>query len=239
MINKEKLQEYKEKYNPLKERIFHSVVAKEDLERQEKKARQNVRKLDSKIIEKQAKMRLDIMHLREKLKKRYKKNFFLGLGASLFLGLFCVYTFPVAQDLSIIDYILKYGSGLLIFDMACGIAYKTYRNNIHNLPTFTDEDIKTPEVDKLIEERDLAIDKEKEISTTLKIVKDYLTNLKETKVELENLIWCLFYPEDLIDDRKTTPLGLDKWLEINTEEEKVEVGPLLIRENPYNKKKGR
>ncbi len=238
MINKEKLQEYKERYNPLKESIFHSVVAKEDLKRQEKKAHQNVQKLDNKIINKQSKMRLDIMHLREGLRKKYKENFFLGLGASFLLGLFCVYIFPVAKDLSVIDYILKYGFGLLIFAMGSGVAHKSYRINMHNLPTFTDEDIKTPEVDKLIEERDLALEKEKEIKDSLQVISTYLESLKETKENIENLIWQLFYPEDL-DFTRAKPLGLDKWLEINPEEEKVEVGPLLIRDNPYNKKKGR
>ncbi len=229
MINREKLQEYKERYNPLEERIIKSEIVKEDLERQKEKVSHDIKDLDDKIIKKKSKLRLDIMHLRKKLKFKYAGKSVIGFIASVLLGGFVIFTGPVVEDLKIIYYIVKYGLALYCFLMINGVSIFSYYYIISNLPTYDDEDIKNPEVDRLIEERDLARAKEKDIDESLEVIINYISNLKATKEELESLIWNLFYPDDTRNERETPSLGLDKWLDIDPEDERVEVGPILKR----------
>lgn len=238
MINREKLQEYKERYNPLEERILHSEVVKEDLERQKEKTRQDIKDLDDKIIKKKSKLRLDIIQLREELKSKYVGKSVVGLIASVLLGGFVIFTYPVTKDLKIFDYIVKYGFALYSFLMVSGASIFSYYYNISNLPTYNDEDIQNPEVDRLIEERDLAVSREKDINESLKVIINYMSSLKGTKEELESLIWNLFYPDDTRDERETPSLGLDKWLDIDSEDERVEIGPALRRTKLNYKLKG-
>lgn len=238
MVEKEKLESYSKRYEGLKEEIFEASVVRSELERQQIESNNRIIKLSNDISDKQADIYFEIREKKQKkvifLKNRLIRDILADLlGGTLLISIGCI-----VIELPLI-LMLGVSSVITISQIISNIV--RYKKNFNKCSMFNINNsydnkimvlnIGNDEINELDKERSKELSKNNEIQRSLDIVNERLENLGEIKLDIENLIICLFSSLDnIIKNKSDKQNPFYTWLNISYEEEpKLEISSTMKR----------
>ena len=202
MVDEEKLKSYGEKYEEIKGDIVGTSILKEALKRQLVESDSKLAKLANDITDEKASVWFEKNHQLHQKIDYLKKEFKVNIAATVLIK--------------------------TVFDI------KIYNKNIRKYSNVNikESDLKNNKITELNRERDKEYTKNVEIRKSIDIVNERLNELGELKLDLENLIICLFSSLDnIIKNQSSQKKPFATWLNISYEsdEPKLEISSTMKR----------
>ena len=231
MVDEKKLESYSKKYEEIKEEVVEASIIKSDLERQQKVSDAKVVKLSNDISDEKSSTLFEkvnkLHHKANNLNRRLTTDIIFDLvGGTLLIGLgYIVIKLPIYLVLGV--------SSLITISQIISniISYKKNLNKC-SVVNIKESDLINENISNLENELDNELDKNVEIKKSLDIVNDRINNLGEVKLDIENLIICLFSSLDnIIKNKSNQKKPFATWLNISYEsvEPKLEISSTLKR----------
>ena len=202
MVEKEKLESYSKRYEELKEEIVETSIIKGDLERQQVKSDSRLRKLSNNITDEKASVWFEKAHqLRQKddyLNKKFKIN--ISITALIVILMISLGYFVAELPLSLVSI-----ASAVVSVVKTGYDIKKYNKNIKkcSITNIKDSELKSINITKLTEEHSKEMTRNVEIRKSIDVVDKRLSDLAVVKLDIENLIICLFSNLDNIIKNKS------------------------------------
>ena len=231
MVEEKKLESYCKKYEEVKGEIVDTSILKGELERQQKVSDTKISKLSYDISDEKSSIWFEkTRELCNKsifLKNRLKKNILSDLlGGTLLIS---VGYFAIELPLILV---LGISSVITISQIISNIV--SYKKNLNkcSVVNIKDSDLISEDISRLVNEKSKELSKNKEIKDSLDIVNRRLNSLGEIKLDIENLIICLFSNLDnIIKNQSNQKEPFKTWLNISYEEDepKLEISSTMKR----------
>ena len=231
MADEEKLKSYGEKYEEIKGDIVGTSILKEALKRQLVESDSKLAKLANDITDEKASVWFEKNHQLHQKIDYLKKEFKVNIAATVLMVIFILSLGYLVADLpfslvSIAAFIMSVIK--TVFDI------KIYNKNIRKYSNVNikESDLKNNKITELNRERDKEYTKNVEIRKSIDIVNERLNELGELKLDLENLIICLFSSLDnIIKNQSSQKKPFATWLNISYEsdEPKLEISSTMKR----------
>ena len=223
MVDQEKLAEYAKKYEEVKEGVVEASIIKGDLERQQVKSDSRLRKLSNDITDEKASVWFEKAHqLRQKadyLKKKFKIN--ITMTALIVILMISLGYFVAELPLSLVSI-----AAAVVSVVKTGYDIKKYNKNIKkcSITNIKDSELKSINITKLTEDHSKEMTRNVEIRKSIDVVDKRLSDLAIVKLDIENLIICLFSSLDNIIKNKSDEYNpFATWLNINYDEDEIQL----------------
>lgn len=223
MVDQEKLAEYAKKYEEVKEGVVEASIIKGDLERQQVKSDSRLRKLSNDITDEKASVWFEKTHqLRQKadyLKKKFKIN--ITITALIVILMISLGYFVAELPLSLVSI-----ASAVVSVVKTGYDIKKYNKNIKkcSITNIKDSELKSINITKLTEDHSKEMTRNVEIRKSIDVVDKRLSDLAVVKLDIENLIICLFSSLDNIIKNKSDEYNpFATWLNINYDEDEIQL----------------
>ncbi len=236
MVDQEKLAEYAKKYEEVKEGVVEASIIKGDLERQQVKSDSRLRKLSNDITDEKASVWFEKAHqLRQKadyLKKKFKIN--ITITALIVILMISLGYFVAELPLSLVSI-----ASAVVSVVKTGYDIKKYNKNIKkcSITNIKDSELKSINITKLTEDHSKEMTRNVEIRKSINVVDKRLSDLAVVKLDIENLIICLFSSLDNIIKNKSDEYNpFATWLNINYDEDGIQLEISAAMKRTLNKK---
>ena len=236
MVDQEKLAEYAKKYEEVKEGVVEASIIKGDLERQQVKSDSRLRKLSNDITDEKASVWFEKAHqLRQKadyLKKKFKIN--ITITALIVILMISLGYFVAELPLSLVSI-----ASAVVSVVKTGYDIKKYNKNIKkcSITNIKDSELKSINITKLTEDHSKEMTRNVEIRKSIDVVDKRLSDLAVVKLDIENLIICLFSSLDNIIKNKSDEYNpFATWLNINYDEDEIQLEISDAMKRTLNKK---
>ncbi len=231
MVEEEKLRTYNQKYEEVKDEIIEVSILKGNLLKQQNESKNKLKKLANDINDEKSSVWFDkakvLYSKANNLKNRLIRDILSNLlGGTLLISLgYIVIELPLTIVVSV-------SSLITITQVISNI--KRYNKDVKKCSVINIDraNLSSDEIVALSLERDKELDRNLDIRESLDIVNEKLEKLAGLKLDIENLIICLFSSLDnIIKNKSDIQNPFATWLNINYEDDepKLEINNELKR----------
>ena len=232
MVDEEKLKTYSKKYEEIKEEVVGASIIKGNLEKQQKITNTKIDKLSNDISDAKASLYFELVDHKIAKEKELEKNLDRNLVKNLLYGIVLfLLLYPIIRIPLILAIIFATIPALAqsIIDIR---NYYASSKKLESASDYKIDKLKNEEISNLAKELVEELNKKKEIKKGLSIVNERINNLGEVKLDIENLIICLFSSLDnIIKNKSDQKKPFATWLNISYEsdEPKLEISSTMKR----------
>lgn len=231
MVDQEKLEKYIKKYEEIKEGIVEVTILKDMLGRQQIKSDKKLKKLSNNISDEKSSIWFEKSQKLHNKSDYLKKEFNVSIVATALMVIFLLSSGYLVADLPL--------SLVSIFTAIVAIVKTIYDVKKYNkeikkcsIANISDSELKNDKITKLDRERDKEYTKNVEIRKSIDIVNERLNTFAGLKIDVENLIICLFSNLDnIIKNKSDEKNPFATWLDISyvNNEPKLEISSTMKR----------
>ena len=221
MVDEEKLQNYNKKYEEIKEDVVEASIMKGELERQQKLSDTKIVKLSDDIGDTKASLYFELTNnkiaKKKELKSRLKRDLIKNL--IYYIVLFLLF-YPILKVPFVFAIILSTLPALAQSIINIRNYFESSKK-LESAANYKIAKLENAEISNLAKELTQELKKNREIKNNLDIVNERINSLGELKLDVENLIICLFSTLDnIIKNKSNQKEPYVTWLNINYEEDK-------------------
>ncbi len=228
MINKEILKEYLAKYDEIKAEYALLQNVKSYLNLEKEKDSKEKENLHQELTVTKANLYHEKWNELSNMKEFSKTCYYQNLLDIIFAGLSMVLVGAIGgRFLGNTEFTLLF-SGIVCPVFMVGSMINTkikHKKEIKEIDNIDIKNVTSPDYEKLVQDYTLSEERNKEVEATLKIVNDRLAKLGLVKLDIENLILCLF--SNLKNIRKNKSNGempFATWLDVTN----LDTDPVLV-----------